>query len=63
MNEDSSISVCFERGGKMASSDDHAPSLELNQFVIILNETLSVVATLFKDMGGSDAYQVYNRQR
>lgn len=51
------LSVCFERGGKMASSSDHKSESPTNsKYVFDINETLSVVATLYKESTGG--YQV-----
>lgn len=47
------LSVCFERGGKMASSSDKMADVRVNsKYVLEINETLSVVATLYKESTG-----------
>eukprot|EP00603_Paraphysomonas_imperforata_P010562 CAMPEP_0114482142 /NCGR_PEP_ID=MMETSP0104-20121206/18086_1 /TAXON_ID=37642 ORGANISM="Paraphysomonas imperforata, Strain PA2" /NCGR_SAMPLE_ID=MMETSP0104 /ASSEMBLY_ACC=CAM_ASM_000202 /LENGTH=113 /DNA_ID=CAMNT_0001657831 /DNA_START=39 /DNA_END=376 /DNA_ORIENTATION=- len=52
IDNDSEISCCFERGGKMSSSMDKTPIFNEeegnNSFEVIFNETLSLVATLYK---------------
>eukprot|EP01041_Mallomonas_annulata_P005344 gene5344-10690_t len=55
------ISVCFERGGKMASSNDYNLEHKDNKcYEIQINEVLSVVATLYREASGSSSstYQV-----
>ena len=56
------VSVCFERGGKMASSTDHRLFKHSEKsYAVEVNETLSVVATLYKEMtghGNGTTYQV-----
>ena len=51
------LSVCFERGGKLASSKDILPTESHDgTWRVDYNECLSLVATLYRDSSGN--YQV-----
>jgi hypothetical protein len=54
----SAISVCFERGAKMVSSQDHELPASVNGLSTIdIRETLTLVATLYRNgaKGSSNA--------
>ena len=55
------VSVCFERGGKMSSSNDrNVAFLEDGTIELFCYESLSLVATIYKDSSG--AYMVRGRK-
>ena len=52
----SEISVCFERGGKIASTTDRPIVVYNDNYEVIFNETLSLVVTMYKTT--TNEYQV-----
>lgn len=52
------VSVCFERGGKISSSNDRSVAfLDDGSIELFCYESLSLVATIYKDSAG--AYLVH----
>lgn len=57
LTSDSEVSVCFERGGKIAASRDKGlTDLRNGTAEVAVNETLSLVITMYK--GANEKYQV-----
>ena len=59
----SAVSVCFERGAKMVSSQDHELPASTNGLSTIeIHETLTLVATLYRNgskSASNASFQVY----
>jgi hypothetical protein len=53
------VSVCFERGGKISSSHDRSVAfLEDGTIELFCHESLSLVATIYKDSNGTSLVSV-----
>ena len=59
LTSESEVSVCFERGGKIAASHDRGlTDIRNGSAEVTFNETLSLVVTMYKD--SNDKYQVHS---
>ena len=53
LSKNSVMSICFERGGKIASSKNYQTLQSNENTTISINETLSLMATLYREKNGS----------
>ena len=52
LSKSAAMSICFERGGKISSSKNHQILQSKDNETIIINETLSLMATLYREKDG-----------